>query len=284
MPLTELVHYVNQRHQHVFPSQCGKDVGLKMTEGRVQGQFGAWTLDSLFQPVADSASGQVLGHEAHLYLVDAEGLSQPAESLFDLAGSDADLVFLDQFCRSLHALNFLLEKDQQDGFLSLNVHPQVLRVAGLDHGQEFETLLSRCGLSPERIVLEVTDDGLSDVNPIARALQQQRSRGYRVALDNFGRHGADLERLETLGPDIVKLDRSLIGHSGHLSLARRIVVDLSAEIRRLNSRMVCQYIENPLQLAVAREVGMDWLQGNLIGRPAIACRPVYQAANDRIAA
>ena len=65
MPLTELVHYVNQRHQHVFPSQCGKDVGLKMTEGRVQGQFGAWTLDSLFQPVADSASGQVLGTYLH---------------------------------------------------------------------------------------------------------------------------------------------------------------------------------------------------------------------------
>jgi EAL domain-containing protein (putative c-di-GMP-specific phosphodiesterase class I) len=63
-----------------------------------------------------------------------------------------------------------------------------------------------------------------------------RERGYRVAIDNFGRHSACLDRLEALAPDLVKLDRSLIGHAGHLSLAKRVMTELSAEIRRLGAQ------------------------------------------------
>jgi hypothetical protein len=39
------------------------------------------------------------------------------------ARDDAELVHLDRRVRTLHALNFLLEREQHGGFLSLNVHP-----------------------------------------------------------------------------------------------------------------------------------------------------------------
>jgi hypothetical protein len=39
------------------------------------------------------------------------------------ARDDAELVHLDRTVRTLHALNFLLEREQHGGFLSLNVHP-----------------------------------------------------------------------------------------------------------------------------------------------------------------
>jgi hypothetical protein len=67
------------------------------------------------------------------------------------------------------------------------------------------------------------------VSRLAVAIAEYRERGYRVAIDNFGRHSADLDRLEALAPDIVKLDRCLIGHFGHLSLAKRVMTELAAE-------------------------------------------------------
>jgi EAL domain-containing protein (putative c-di-GMP-specific phosphodiesterase class I) len=93
------------------------------------------------------------------------------------------------------------------------------------------------------------------------AIAEYRERGYRVAIDNFGRHSADLDRLEALAPDIVKLDRCLIGHFGHLSLAKRVMTELAAEAPSPRPAARHPVHRKPLQLQVAREAGADWLQG-----------------------
>ena len=60
--------------------------------------------------------------------------------------------------------------------------------------------------------------------------------------------------------------------------------ELAAEARRLGLQLGIQCIENPLQLQVAREAGADWLQGNLVGRPAEACLPIVKPRRPRQAA
>ena len=281
VPLTELVHYFNKRNRLARGATGEDEFGI--VDGRVQARFRGRVLGTLFQPVVER-SGHVLGHEAYLQVLEGEGLGVPAHAAFLDARDDEELVHLDRVARTLHALNFLLEREQQGGWLSLNVHPQLIRAVRDHHGHVFETVLSRCGLTPERIVLELTDDGFESLPRLAGAIAEYRERGYRVAIDNFGRHSSDLERLETLAPDIVKLDRSLIGHAGHLSLAKRVMTDMSEEIHGLGLTVVSQCIENPLQLQVARDAGADWLQGNLIGRPALNCLPVIRPRRPREAA
>ncbi|WP_374245818.1 EAL domain-containing protein [Zoogloea sp.] len=237
-----------------------------------------------FQPIVGRAGSHPAGHEAHLHVLGAGAAAAPAQAVFLEARDDAELVHLDRMARTLHALNFLLEREQHGGFLALNVHPQLIRAVRDHHGHVFETVLARCGLTPDRVLLELTDDGFEPAGPLAAAIAEYRERGYRVAIDNFGRHTADLERLAQLAPDVVKLDRSLIGHAGHLSLAKRVMTEMSGEIRRLGMGAVCQCIENPLQLEVAREAGVDWLQGHLLGRPAAHCLPVPRPRRPRAAA
>jgi EAL domain-containing protein (putative c-di-GMP-specific phosphodiesterase class I) len=282
VPLTELVHYFNKRSR-LSRGGAGED-SFELADGRVQVRWGACVLGTVFQPVVASACGQVIGHEAHLRLLEGGEAGLPPSAIFLAARDDDELVHLDRLARTMHALNFLQEREQHGGFLSLNVHPQLLRTVREHHGQVFESILTRCGLTPERIVLEVSDDGFENLPRLIRALAGYRERGYRIAIDNFGRHTADLERLEALAPDIVKLDRSLIGHAGHLSLAKRVLTELNGEIRGLGALVACQCIENPLQLQVARDAGVDWLQGYLIGRPAPACLPLPRPRHSREAA
>ena len=281
VPLTELVHYFNKRNRLARGATGEDEFGI--VDGRVQARFRGRVLGTLFQPVVER-SGLVLGHEAYLRVLEGEGLGLPAHAVFLDARDDEELVHLDRVARTLHALNFLLEREQQGGWLSLNVHPQLIRAVRDHHGHVFETVLSRCGLTPERIVLELTDDGFESLPRLAGAIEAYRERGYRVAIDNFGRHSSDLDRLEALAPDIVKLDRCLIGHFGHLSLAKRVMTELAAEARRLGLQLGIQCIENPLQLQVAREAGADWLQGHLLGRPAEACLPIVRPRRPRRAA
>jgi EAL domain-containing protein (putative c-di-GMP-specific phosphodiesterase class I) len=279
VPLTELVHYFNKRNRLV---RGGEDEGFRFVDGQVRMHFGGRVFGTRFQPIVERAGSQPAGHEAHLNVLGAS--ASPAQTVFLEARDDAELVHLDRMARTLHALNFLLEREQHGGFLALNVHPQLIRAVRDHHGHVFETVLARCGLTSDRVMLELSDDGFEPVAPLATAIAEYRERGYRVAIDNFGRHTSDLERLEQLAPDVVKLDRSLIGHAGHLSLAKRVMTELSAEVRRLGMSVVCQCIENPLQLDVAREAGVDWLQGHLLGRPAAHCLPVPRPRRPRAAA
>lgn len=282
MPLTELVHYFNKRRRLARPGAGGE--GFEIVDGRVRLRFAGRVLGTLFQPVMGPGGTGVVGHEAHLQVVAGDAGRVPAQAVFLDARDDEELVHLDRTVRTLHALNFLLEREQHGGFLSLNVHPQLIRSVSDHHGHVFEGVLARCGLTLDRIVLELADDGFGDPARLAVAVAEYRERGYRIAIDNFGRHSADLERLERLAPDIVKLDRCLIGHFGHLSLAKRVMTELAAEARRLGLQLAIQCIENPLQLQVAQEAGADWLQGYLLGRPAAGCLPVARLRRPRRAA
>lgn len=267
MPLTELVRHLNHRH-----ALRGGEGRLDLVEGRAVLRVGDWLLGSEFQPVVDARSGHAIGHEARL-AVQAGPAGLPSQALF-LALEHAEAVIqVDRLCRHLHALNFLVEPARR-GFLSLNVHPCTAAHWGVHPVTVLDPVLMRCGLLADQLVLEFPDDGFGSALPLAAAIDACRREGHRVALDNFGRHSADLRRVEALMPDIVKLDSSIIGHSGHLSLARRVLMGLAAEFRRLGVVAVCQWIENPLQLQVARDVGVDWLQGRLLGRPTGRCVPV----------
>jgi EAL domain-containing protein (putative c-di-GMP-specific phosphodiesterase class I) len=282
VPLTDLVHYFNKRNQFV---RGGAQEGcLYIDEGRVCARFGGRVFSSLFQPVVRRKSGLVIGHEAHLKVMAGEGQGLPAQAIFLDAGDDDELIRLDRLARTLHALNFLLQRDQAGGFLALNVHPQLVQAVPDHHGRAFETVLSRCGLTPDRIVLEIADDGFHRPLQLARAIAEYRERGYRVAIDNFGRHSSDLGRLEELAPDIVKLDRSLSGHAGQLSLARRVMRALVPELRCLGLRVFSQCIESAEQRQLAIDLGVDGLQGHLIGRPAENCLPIRRPRRRRVAA
>lgn len=282
VPLTELVHFFNKRSQ--FARAGAEEMGLEFSGGRVHARFGGRLLGSAFQPIVERVSGRVVGHEAYLQVLAGEGLTLPAQAVFLDTQDDEALIHLDRLVRTLHALNFLLQRGQAGAFLALNVHPQLIRVVPDHHGQVFEGVLSRCGLTPERVVLEITDDGFGDPSRLACAIAEYQERGYRIALDNFGRHSSALDRLEALAPDIVKLDRSLAGHAGHLALARRVASELVPEIRRLGMLITSQYIEHAEQLELAQDLDIDWLQGHLLGHPSQDCKPTLTPRRRRLAA
>ncbi|WP_341646347.1 EAL domain-containing protein [Thauera sp. SDU_THAU2] len=142
------------------------------------------------------------------------------------------------------------------------------------HGQIFESVLSRCGLTPERIVLELTDDGLADPAPLAAAIAGYKARGYRIAIDNFGRHSNDLDRLAVLGPDIVKLDRCLSGRVQPSSQVARTTAQLIAELHRRGIQVAAQHVETVEHAQQAKALGVDWLQGFLSGVPTPDCKSI----------
>lgn len=271
MPLTDLIHYFNRRNRERYGEQLCPGDSLTSIGGRIVGLFAKLNIETIFQPIVDAASGRLVSHEALLRARSTDGREVLPEAVFALPKNDDEIVFLDRLCRTVHALNYLLQTQQNGNHLHLNIHTRHLRHIAADHGLVFEETLKRCGLAPAQVVFEIREDGSEDPARLLDAIGNYRNRGYRIAIDHFGLHHHDFKRLCLLTPDIVKIDATLLNEAIADPVKRFDLQEIVDGAHRLGAQAIAEGIETPAQLALAQQAGIDHLQGFLLARPLPLC-------------
>jgi diguanylate cyclase (GGDEF)-like protein/PAS domain S-box-containing protein len=121
----------------------------------------------------------------------------------------------------------------------------------------------------ERICFEVVEtEQYPDVEFLRRILDEYRAQGAMVALDDLGAGHSSLTYLDTLRPDVVKLDRALISGIDGDPPRQRLVGALIDYAHELDVRVVAEGIETETELAIIAGLGADLGQGWYLGRPA----------------
>lgn len=129
---------------------------------------------------------------------------------------------------------------------------------------------SRTGFNTDRITFEITEDEqVADEDHLREIITEYRRRGFRVALDDFGKGYSGLSRLARLHPDILKLDRDLIAGCGDDAVRREIIMAMARLCRAIGVELVAEGVENEAELAVVRDAGIDFVQGFYFARPAL---------------
>jgi len=245
-----------------------EDYRLEVNGQDVRADFIGLKLRSVFQPIVDVELNIAHGYEALLRAIDLKGNAVAPPGAFHQAEVAERLVKFDRLCRTLHTLNFL-NMGSGSGLLFLNVHPELL-VAVNTHGKVFEQVLHQHDVATSEVVIEIDESAVSDGNHLAAAIANYRERGYKIAIDDFGKEHFNLERLWTLSPEYVKLDGGIIRQAeGNLRL-QRILPKLVEIIRELGAEVVIEGVETEAQLELARHVGVHLIQGYLLGKPAAA--------------
>lgn len=279
--LSEIIAYLNLRE--FSGESCGNgsvDGGdpahpLYARENRVNARYANFDLASRLQPIVQLEDDSISAHEAFLQAqtpagIVAIGRALAPENLFALPRDIGGITYLDRLTRTLHALNFLLQDTAGD--LHLNVHPHHLLAVTGDHGRVFEAILQQCGLAPANIVLEVQEHSIRDRQKLARAIAAWQSRGYRIAVDNFGRDHLQIDRVLKLRPDLIKLDGSLLHECAASSQRAHVVKFIAESARATGIELIATGIETPQQRQLAEQIGARFGQGYLLGRPALDCR------------
>jgi EAL domain-containing protein (putative c-di-GMP-specific phosphodiesterase class I) len=225
-------------------------------------------LGSAFQPIYDSEAGELYGHEALLRASLGQSQAVSPEFAFGFAEQSGRLVKFDRICRTLHLLNFR-RIFAESGLLFLNVHPELLLSVNA-HGRVFERILHAHSVPTRRVVIEIRESAIEQSKRLEEAVENYRERGYRIAIDGFGRKHTGLTRLWKLTPDFVKLDHALIAEAAVNKQARRALPHIVELIRALDAQPVIQGIETQAQLEQAILAGSTLLQGNFLGLPASA--------------
>jgi EAL domain-containing protein (putative c-di-GMP-specific phosphodiesterase class I) len=152
--------------------------------------------------------------------------------------------------------------------LQLNASVDITAADLLDAQLPYELarLINGVGLMPSYITLEISEDALLiDQRRTARALNQLRQFGLRLALDHYGRTAPSLAALRTMPVDELKLHSSFVGSllkSPQDAALVRSTVDLA---RSLGAVLVADGVNSRQLLDAVMGVGCTVAQG-----PAVA--------------
>ena len=216
---------------------------------------------SVFQPIVDLESGQVVAFEAL-----ARGPVGPLENptaLFTAARQANLLAELDSACRRA-AFRGAGEHGVVAPFsIFVNVEPEVLDSAPI------ADLLALVDAAPGhlRVMLEITERALA-ARPaeLLRTVDRVRELGWRIALDDVGAEPASLAFMALLEPDVVKLDLGLT--QGRPTAATAEVMHaVNAYAERSGAVVLAEGIETEAHLVRAKAMGATLGQGWLLGRP-----------------
>lgn len=131
--------------------------------------------------------------------------------------------------------------------------------------------LTRHGLSPDRLELEVTEGALMvDFDATMAELCKLSGMNIVLSIDDFGTGYSSLQYLNDLPVTVLKIDQTFVRKLPDDSGAAHIVeaaVDLS---HRLELRVVAEGVESRETFDFLREIGCDFAQGYHICRPASA--------------
>lgn len=119
------------------------------------------------------------------------------------------------------------------------------------------------------ILFEVTERDIGrDLSALADCVEKIKGFGCQVAMDDFGTGGANIECLQAVGFDHVKIDgqffrEAAVSESGFKKL--ELIVKL---LRIHKGQIVGEHIENGEIDAIAKKLGVDYAQGYHYGKPS----------------
>ncbi len=219
-----------------------------------------------YQPIVSSVTGDVVGFEALMrWQHPTRGTLAPG-AFIDVALETGLIVpigsaVLARACRDLAQWD---DCSAERPWISVNIDVQQLELAGF--AGQVRDILDQSGVDPARVRLELTESGFADSSSLT-ALQELRSAGVALAVDEFGTGYSSLHYLRRLPIDTLKMDRSFLEGIEFDSEAATVVsaiVDLSHE---LDLTVVAEGVETAEQADALAVMGCDALQGYLFAAP-----------------
>jgi EAL domain-containing protein (putative c-di-GMP-specific phosphodiesterase class I) len=214
--------------------------------------------DMVYQQIVDMRAHRT-GEDR---IVGYEGLARFAYASppewFEVAGSaglrlDLELAAMQNAIAGFAPLN-------HDGFLALN-----LSDASLTSSKLVDAL---AGLDPGRIVLELSEVAvIKSYEVTKRFVDSLGDKGIRLAVDDVGSGEIDLWHILRLEPAVIKVDMSLIRDIETMPRNRALIRGISAMAQDLGIMVVAEGIEAPEEEDMLLELGVQYGQGYLFGKP-----------------
>jgi diguanylate cyclase (GGDEF)-like protein len=215
-----------------------------------------------YQPIVNSETTGIDYFEALIRIEDQHGLLSPGD-IFPVVErlsleAELDIAIINRVTEDMKSGRF----PEHTG-VSINLSSMALTLPDLaDHLCDLEKFNDRY-----YCVLEVTETTLiSNINSASLKLSDLRSRGFKIALDDFGSGYSSIRYLASMPIDIVKFDISMIRQLAEEG-PESVISGTAQVILNSGYRLVAEGIETDQVRDMVISMGASHLQGYLISPP-----------------
>ncbi|SUW62779.1 Cyclic di-GMP phosphodiesterase YfgF [Buttiauxella agrestis] len=165
-------------------------------------------------------------------------------------------------------VNFLYLHPNESELPRFSVNLMPLTLMQKDIAQKIVSLFTQFQVSTCSVIIEVTEEqAFSNSETSMQNIMLLRENGFKIAIDDFGTGYANYERLKRLKADILKIDGCFIKDITTDALDPLIVKSICDMARAREFIVVAEFVETEEQRALLFELGVEFLQGYLIGKP-----------------
>jgi EAL domain-containing protein (putative c-di-GMP-specific phosphodiesterase class I)/GGDEF domain-containing protein len=167
----------------------------------------------------------------------------------------------------VHHLVKLLPLLDKSISLTFNISPFSLR------NREFQTrlfdFLDKSDIDTSRLIIELYErKAHHDLSHYFQTLNYMRTKGLRIAIDNFGSSNASMEYMKHFRFDMVQFDRDYVTKLDD-KITYEMLHSLIKMSKNLNITTIAKWVDKESQKTKLKTLGVDYIQGFGVGKPIL---------------
>lgn len=259
---------------HAYQNNSSFEAYQKEIQRHIPILFDAINGDNIvpyYQPIINNTTQRIEKYEALARIILENEVIRPDYFIkaAELSG------MLPIITRIMIEKSFYYFKDQPYEF-SINIGEQDLNESYL---VEFLTKTTqKYQINPNRVVIEVlegisafaTEQNLNQLNEI-------KSLGFQLAIDDFGTQNSNFERVHRLDVDYIKIDGSFIKNMDSDINSYKIAQNITSFAKSMGAKVIAEFVHNESIYNKVMELGIDYTQGYYTGEPKRTCKEEDQS-------
>lgn len=214
------------------------------------------------QPIYHSKSKQLYSYEVLMRMRDEDGKMMYPNEFLDVAKQTSLYTIL--MHKVIDNVFELLNKHEKKHF---SINMSVVDMVDESTTKIFLDKLSKCK-NPRNLTIEVLEsEGVENYDTIKPFLDQAKSYGCLLSIDDFGSGYSNYARILQLQIDQIKIDGSIIKQLPYDENSRIIVETIIGIARRKKCKIVAEFVCDEKIYEIVKEYGIEYSQGFLLGKP-----------------
>lgn len=221
-----------------------------------------------YQPIYSTKEKRVNSAEALVRLFDDDlGFISP-EEFIPIAEEDGSILNIGAFV--LESVCRLIKENEikSKGIEYIEVNVSIIECMKHNMAARITDMISRFGLEPEQINLEITETAAMNSPEIVGAnMTNLINYGVNFSLDDYGSGYSNINYLVELPFNLIKVDKNIVWLSFENERAGIALESSISMIRKLNYKIVAEGVETKEQAEKLTRMGCEYLQGYYFSKP-----------------